>query len=282
MAKPSPDVPAMSASQKVGLTVVLLLVLLGGLAPVAFDLDPYTISSQLRAEPGVSKGSGPLLGTDDLGRDVFSRLAYGARSSVSIGVFVVTVSGALGIFLGLMAGVNGGWIDTVVMQVIDVVMTVPSILLAIVVASLLGSGLATAMAAATTVALPGFVRIVRSVAALEMKKQYIQAARTGGSSTFQILWDEVLPNCWAPIIAQATLGFGDAILNVAALGFLGLGAKPPIAEWGAMLADARPFIESNPHLMVLPGVCLMTTVFGFSLLGDTLQQQLNPKGGSRR
>jgi peptide/nickel transport system permease protein/dipeptide transport system permease protein len=123
---------------------------------------------------------------------------------------------------------------------------------------------------------------VRSVAALEARKDYVHAARTCGSSSLQILTREVLPNCWGPIIAQATLGLAEAILNIASLGFLGLGAKPPLVEWGAMLADARPFIESDPWLIVLPGLCLMITVFGFSILGDSLQRQLNPKQGSTR
>lgn len=269
-------------SRKLGLVCVFLVVFLSSIIPLACDLAPYRISHNLCAAPRLLGGSGPLLGTDDLGRDVLSRLVYGARSSVGIGLAVVTVSMALGILFGLMAGVYGGWIDTVIMRVTDVVMTLPSILLAIVVVAVLGSGLVTAMCAAITVAVPGFIRIVRAVSALEMKKQYVQAARTGGASNFQILWSEVLPNCWGPIIAQATLGFGDAILHVAALGFLGLGAKPPIAEWGAMLADARPFIESNPHLIILPGLCLMATVFGFTLLGSALQQRLDPKAGAYR
>lgn len=274
--------PADGLARKLSLGCVLLLVCLAGLLPLAFELDPYGLSDNLRAAPGLLGGSGPLLGNDDLGRDVLARLVYGARNSVGIGLAIVAASMSLGILFGLIAGIYGGWLDTVIMRVTDIVMTLPSILLAIVVVAVLGSGLVPAMCAATVVAVPGFIRIVRSVSALEMKKQYVQAARTGGDSNLRILWGEVLPNCWGPIIAQATLGFGDAILHVAALGFLGLGAKPPIAEWGAMLADARPFIESNPHLMVLPGLCLVTTVFGFTLLGDSLQQWLDPKSRAHR
>jgi peptide/nickel transport system permease protein/dipeptide transport system permease protein len=274
--------PNVNLPLRVGLICVVLLLILGGLVPLAFDLDPYGISNNLRVEPGLLSGSNPLLGTDDLGRDVLARLVYGARSSVGIGIVVVTVSMSLGISLGLFAGVYGGLIDTVIMWVTEVIMTLPSILLAIVVVTLLGTGLLTAMCAATIVAVPGFIRVVRAVSALEMKKQYVQAARTGGAWKLQLLWSEVLPNCWGPIIAQATLGFGAAILNVAAMDFLGLGAKPPIAEWGAMLADSRPFLESNPSLIVLPGLCLFTTVFGFTLLGDGLQQRLDPKAGAHQ
>lgn len=273
--------PRLSLSLKLSLSCVLLLLLLGGLVPLAVELDPYSTSDNLRAGPRLLGGSGPLLGTDDLGRNVLSRLVYGARSSVGIGVVVVSASTLVGAPLGLLAGVCGGWVDTVVVRVTGVVMTLPSILLAIIVVAVLGTGLSTAMCAAVIVAVPAFVRVVRSVSALEMKKQYVQAAHTGGSSRLQILWSEVLPNCWGPIVAQATLGFGEAILHVAALDFLGLGAQPPIAEWGAMLADARPFIESNPHLIVLPGICLVVTVFGFTVLGDALQQRLDPKAGAR-
>jgi peptide/nickel transport system permease protein/dipeptide transport system permease protein len=271
-----------SLSGKLGVLCVLLLLVIGYLSPLAFDLDPYSLSENLRAKPGLLGGAGPLLGTDDLGRDVLSRLVYGARSSVGIGLAVVVVSMLLGTLLGLLAGVYGGWVEAVIMRANDVLMTLPSILLAIVVVAVLGTGLLTAMLAVTVVSVPGFVRIVRSVAALEMKKQYVQAARTGGSSRIKILWSEVLPNCWGPIIAQATLGFSDAILQIAALGFLGLGAKPPVAEWGVMLADARPFIESDPHLIILPGLCLLVAVLGFNLLGDTLQQRLDPKARTGR
>lgn len=273
--------PKFGLSLRLGLCCVVMLLSLSGLIPLVCELDPYGTSDQLRATPRLAGGPGPLLGTDDLGRDVLSRLVYGARSSVGIGVVVVAASMLLGVPLGLLAGVCGGWVDGVVMRATSVVMTLPSILLAIVVVAVLGTGLLTAICAVIAVAVPGFIRVVRSVSALEMRKQYVQAARTGGASRLQILRSEVLPNCWGAIIAQATLGFGEAILHVAALDFLGLGAKPPLAEWGAMLADARPFIESNPHLIVFPGLSLTVTVFGFTLLGDALQQRLDPKAGAR-
>jgi len=258
---------------------VIVLLVLSFLVPLVVDLDPYRLSDNLRASIGLWNGSGPVLGTDDLGRDVLARLVYGARNSVGIGLAVVLVSMSVGVPLGLFAGVYGGWIDKIIMRVTGILMTLPNILLAIVIVSVLGAGLLTAMCAATVVAIPGFIHIVRSISALEMKRQYVHAARTSGDSTLRILWTEVLPNCWVPIVAQATLGFGAAILNIAALDFLGLGAKPPMAEWGAMLADARPFIESNPNLIVLPGLSLAATILGFTLLGDSLQQWLNPRTG---
>ena len=274
--------PRRSASYRLGLICAFLLVCVGELLPLATDLHPYDISDNLRAAPRWLGGSGPTLGTDDLGRDVLSRLVYGARSSIRVGCAVVTASMFSGVLFGLLAGVYGGWIDTFIMRTTDVIMALPSILLAIVLVAILGTGLVTAMGAATAAAVPGFIRVTRSVAALEMKKQYAQAARIGGASTLEILWSEILPNCWVPIVAQATLGFSEAILQVAALGFLGLGARPPIAEWGAMLADARPFIEASPHLIVLPGLCLLITVFVFTCLGSALQQRFDPKAWTRR
>lgn len=266
------------ASGRLGMLCVLLLVALGGLGPLVLNLDPFSLSDNRLVDPRWLLEPGPVLGTDDLGRDMLSRLAHGARSSLGIGAVVVSFSALVGTLLGLLAGVYGRWVDAAVTRLTDAIMTLPSILLAIVVVAVLGPGLLNAMLAVTLVAVPRFVRTVRSVAALEMKKQYVLAARTCGLSRFRILWSEILPNCWGPVIVQSSLGFGDAILETAALGFLGLGAQPPVAEWGTMLADARPFIESAPYMVVLPGACIMVTVLGFNLLGDALQDLIDPKG----
>ncbi len=270
--------PGIGASGRLGMLCVLSLVVLGGLGPLVLNLDPFSLSDNRLVGPGWLLGGGPVLGTDDLGRDMLSRLVYGARSSLGIGAGVVAFSALIGTLLGLLAGVYGGWVDAAVTRLTDAIMTLPSILLAIVVVAVLGAGLRNAMLAVTVVALPRFVRTVRSVAALEMKKQYVLAARTCGLSRFRILWSEILPNCWGPVIVQSSLGFSDAILETAALGFLGLGAQPPVAEWGTMLADARPFIESAPYMVVLPGACIIITVLGFNLLGDALQDLMDPKG----
>lgn len=272
---------AISKSGWIGLGCILLLMALGYLGPQIFNLDPYDLSADRLIKPQLIAGGGPVLGTDDLGRDMLSRLIYGANNSLSVGMVVVTVSMLIGTTLGLLAGVYGRWLDAMIMRFCNAIMTLPSILLAIVIVAVLGPGLLNAMLAVTVVAIPRFVRIVRSVAALEMKKQYVQAAWSCGASRFKILWSEVLPNCWGPVIVQASLGFSDAVLEIAALGFLGLGAKPPVAEWGVMLADARPFIESAPYMVVLPGACIMITVLGFNLLGDALQDMLDPKARSR-
>jgi dipeptide transport system permease protein len=276
---PKTSWPSMGTSGRLGLACVLALAALGVLGPLALNLDPFSLSDTRLAAPHWWSQRGPVLGTDDLGRDMLSRLAYGARSSLSIGAGVVAFSALVGTLLGLLAGVYGRWVDAAITLLTDSIMTLPSILLAIVIVAVLGPGLLNAMLAVTLVAVPRFARTVRSVAALEMKKQYVLAARACGMSRFKILWSEILPNCWGPVIVQSSLGFSDAILETAALGFLGLGAQPPVAEWGTMLADARPFIESVPHLVILPGACIMVTVLGFNLLGDALQDLIDPKQG---
>ena len=218
-----------------------------------------------------------FLGTDDVGRDVLSRLIYGARVSLGVGFLVVLLATSVGSFLGLLAGYFGGWLDQLIQRITDVLMSLPSILLSIVVLTILGPGLTNAIIAVSVVALPGFIRIARAAALTEKSKPYVIAARSFGAGHFYILFSNVLPNCWAPLIVQATHAFSDGILNVAALGFLGLGAQPPTPEWGTMLADARPFIESAPWLVTLPGLCILLVVLGFNLVGDGLRDAFDPK-----
>ena len=272
---------ALNRAGTFGLLVILLIAGFGLLGPYLLGLEPYNPSDDLLASPGWLGGSG-FLGTDDLGRDQLSRLVYGARSSLAIGLLVVLISCTIGSLLGLYAATFEGAIDRIIMRITDVIMSLPSILLAIVVVAVLGPDLVNAMFAVALVSMPRFVRIVRSVAMAELKKQYVLAARTCGASKQRIIWTEVLPNCWGTIISQASLGFSDAILEIAALGFLGLGAQPPTAEWGTMLADSRVFIASEPQLMLLPGLCILLTVISFNLLGDALQDRFDPRSESER
>jgi peptide/nickel transport system permease protein/dipeptide transport system permease protein len=272
---------ANSTSGNIGLFFVTILLFVGYILPLIGDFSPYQLSVDLLKSPNwFTDNNNQLLGTDDLGRDLLSRLVYGAQTSLTIGFFVVFMSVLIGTLMGMLAAVYGGWVDVAIMRLTDIVMSLPGILLAIVIVSVLGPNLINAMFAITLVSIPRYIRVVRSVAALEMKKQYVQASLSFGTSRFRILWSEVLPNCWAPIIVQATLGFSDAILDVAALGFLGLGARSPVAEWGAMLADARSFIESEPYMVILPGVCIMITVLAFNLVGDAIRDILDPKTGT--
>lgn len=263
-----------------GLLLVATVALVALLAPLLAPYDPVTIfDGALKIPPYWQEGgtSTYLFGTDDLGRDLFSRLIYGSRVSLGIGFFVVIFTCAIGVVLGLLAGSLGGWIDSVIMRCMDILMALPSILLAIVVVAVLGPSLINTVIAVGIVNLPSVVRIVRAAVLVEKKKNYVVASKSFGASWFRIYVINVLPNCMAPLLIQATFGFSDGILNAAALGFLGLGAQPPTPEWGTMLSDARSYIESASYLVTLPGLCILVVVIAFNLLGDGLRDALDPK-----
>tara|TARA_R110002072_G_scaffold534_8_gene4254 strand:- start:6571 stop:7461 length:891 start_codon:yes stop_codon:yes gene_type:complete len=264
----------------IGLVLIIFFVVVAILAPVLAPYDPTIVHAQsLRLPPFFSEGGTTefLLGTDDVGRDILSRLIYGARISMGIGLAVVVLSASIGTLLGLFAGYYGGRIEWFIMRIVDVLMAFPSILLAIVVVSVMGPGISNAIIAVAIVAIPSFTRIVRASVLAEKKKQYVMASKTFGAGSFRIMTREILPNCMAPLIVQATLGFSDGILNAAALGFLGLGAQAPMPEWGTMLSDARAFIQSNPWMVTLPGLCILVVVLGFNLFGDGLRDALDPR-----
>ena len=262
-----------------GLGICMFFIIAALLGPILSPFSPSEMTENLRFPPLWSKvnSSYHLLGTDDMGRDTLTRLLHGARLSLFIGLVVVLVSASIGLILGLIAGYYGGKIDKFIMRLMDILMALPSILLAIVIVSILGPGLINAILAVAIVAIPSFTRIVRAGVIEEKQKDYVMAAKVFGATDFRIMFFEILPNCSAPLIIQCTLGFSDGILNAAALGFLGLGAQPPIAEWGIMLSDARPFIESNPWLVTLPGLCILLIVVAFNLLGDGLRDALDPR-----
>ncbi len=223
-----------------------------------------------------------LLGTDDVGRDVLSRLMHGARVSLLAGLSVAVLSISIGVCLGAVAGWRGGLTEAAILRTMDTMMALPSILLAIVVVTILGPSLVNAVIAASVTAIPGVVRVVRAAIAEEKRKPYALSSKLYGASGPRIVILDLMPNITAPILVQATLGFGDGILNVAALGFLGLGARPPMAEWGTMLADARAFVESQPWLVTAPGLCILAVILSFNLLGDSLRDRFDPKLRSRR
>ena len=217
------------------------------------------------------------LGTDELGRCLLSRLLYGARVSLMIGLASVLLALVPGVLLGLLAAFHERWLSPVIMRLMDILLALPGLLLAICVITVLGPGLVNTVIAIAVGALPGYVRLTRAAALAEAAKDYVTASRVAGAGTWRLMFDTVLPNCLAPLIVQAALGVSDAILEAAALGFLGLGAQPPTAEWGTMLADAREFIRSEPWLVTLPGLAILVTVVSINLAGDGLRDALDPK-----
>ncbi|MEJ8814928.1 ABC transporter permease subunit [Variovorax ureilyticus] len=264
----------------IGLAVIVLLLLVALLAPwIAPHAPNQTDSSAFLRPPAWQAGGSVthLLGTDAIGRDILSRLMYGARLSLSIGVAVVAISVAVGIALGMVAGFFRGVLEIAIMRSMDVILTLPSLLLAIVIVAILGPGLINAMLAVAIVVLPHYVRITRAAVISEVSRDYVTAARVSGAGTLRLMFSEVLPNCAAPLIVQASLGVSTAILDAAALGFLGLGAQPPSPEWGTMLADAREFVLRAWWVVTFPGLAILAAVLAFNLLGDGLRDALDPK-----
>ena len=217
------------------------------------------------------------LGTDGNGRDQLSRLIFGARLSLFIGLSVMSVSFCVGVALGLLCAMAGSLVDTIITRVMDLLQAMPSLVLAILVVAILGPSLTNTIVAVTIVYLPRYVRLVRAAAMGEMPKDYVIAARVAGASPLRLAFQTVLPNCLAPLIVQAALGVSDAILEAAGLGFLSLGAQPPTPEWGAMLADSREFIRSDPWIVALPGIAILVTVVSINLVGDGLRDAFDPK-----
>jgi dipeptide transport system permease protein len=264
----------------IGLVVFLLFVLIAIFAPL---LAPYSPDVQFRQSvlvPPVWQDGGSsnfLLGTDAVGRDMLSRLIYGSRFSLFIGIVVTTVALVVGITIGLVAGYVRGWVDTAIMRLMDIILAFPSLLLALVLVAVLGPGLINAMIAIALVYQPHFVRLTRAAVMAEKTRDYVVAARVAGAGPLRLMFRTILPNCMAPLIVQATLSFSNAILDAAALGFLGMGAQPPTPEWGTMLAEAREFILRAWWVVTLPGLAILITVLAINLVGDGLRDALDPK-----
>lgn len=218
-----------------------------------------------------------ILGTDDVGRDILSRLIFGARLSLFIGLLVVSLSFIFGVSLGLIAGYFGGWIDVFIMRIIDIMLALPSLLLAIAVVAILGPSLLNASFAIAFVSLPSYVRLTRASVLNEVNRDYVMASRVAGAKPIRLMLVAILPNCLAPLIVQTTLGFSNAILDMAALGFLGIGAQPPTPEWGAMLSEALQFVQRAWWVVTFPGLAILLTVLAFNLMGDGLRDALDPK-----
>ncbi|MCP5425394.1 MAG: dipeptide ABC transporter permease DppC [Gammaproteobacteria bacterium] len=263
-----------------GMAVIVCLVLIALCAPWLAPHDPHEqFRHALLLPPFWSDGGSErfLLGTDDVGRDILSRLIFGARVSLLVGCIVVTLSLAVGVVLGLTAGFFRGFVENLIMRLMDVMLALPSLLLAIAIVAILGPSLSNAMIAIAVVVLPHYVRLTRAAVITETSKDYVIASQVAGAGLLRQMFVNVLPNCMAPLIVQATLGFSSAILDAAALGFLGLGAQPPTPEWGTMLADARQFIQRAWWVVTFPGLAILITVLAFNLMGDGLRDALDPR-----
>ena len=264
----------------IGLVIMVALVLVALLAPWIAPHDP---AQQYRAAfltpPVWQAGGNPafILGTDPIGRDILSRLMHGARYSLLIGAVVVTIALFGGILLGLIAGYFRGWVDALIMRIMDIILAFPSLLLALVLVTVLGPGLFNAMLAIALVLQPHFARLTRGAVIAEKNREYVTSAKVVGAGHLRQMFVTILPNCVAPLIVQATLSFSSAILDAAALGFLGIGAQPPIPEWGTMLADSRQYITSAWWVITIPGIAILITVLAINLIGDGLRDALDPK-----
>ena len=217
------------------------------------------------------------LGTDELGRCLLSRLLWGARISLLIGAASVLLALLPGVGLGLVAAFHERWLSPAIMRLMDILLALPGLLLAIGIITILGPGLVNTVIAIAVGALPGYVRLVRGSALAEKQREYVTASRVAGAGTARLMFDTVLPNCLAPLIVSATLSFSSAILETAALGFLGLGVQPPLPEWGSMLSAARDYIERAPWVVTMPGLTILVTVLAINLMGDGLRDALDPQ-----
>lgn len=264
----------------IGLWLFGAIIALAVFAPLIAPHSPFEQYRDFVLKPPAFMAGGSWsfpLGTDPVGRDMLSRLIYGAQFSLFIGVVVTTVSMTTGIFIGVYAGYYGGIVDTVIMRVMDIILAFPSLLLALVLVAILGPGLINGMISIALVMQPHFVRLTRAAVMSEKNRDYVTAARLAGAGPFRLMFRTILPNCMAPLIVQATLSFSNAILDAAALGFLGMGAQPPSPEWGTMLAEAREFILRAWWVVTFPGLAILITVLDINLIGDGLRDALDPK-----
>jgi peptide/nickel transport system permease protein len=263
-----------SATGMAGLAVLVTLVLLAVLAPLVSPYDPVKQDFRIEREP---PGVAHPMGADELGRDVLSRVIWGARVSLQAGAIAASIALVIGSMLGMLAAFYGGRADGIIMRSMDVMLAFPYLLLAITVVAVLGPGLSTAMIAIGIVYIPAYARIVRSAVLVVRSREYVEAARTLGASDGRVMWQHVLPNVMAPIIVQVTLSVGTAIIDTAGLSFLGLGTQPPTPDWGNMLAQGRSYLLDAPWIATFPGLAILVTVLAFNLMGDALRDALDPR-----
>ncbi|GAB1421552.1 ABC transporter permease subunit [Anaerolineales bacterium] len=278
-----------NTSAIVGMTILGILLIMFIFAPLLATHDPLLSMIGIDGEVPPIPRKAPclpiagceepmhIMGLDLNGRDVFSRVIWGARTSLPVGLIAVSISVIFGTFLGLVAGYAGGWVDNVIMRIMDVMLAFPSLLLAIAIVTILGPDLINALIAISIVAIPSYARLTRASVLSVKEMEFVTAERALGARPGRILFFQILPNILTPLIVQATLGVGTAVLDAAALSFLGLGAQPPLPEWGQMLSEARQYVFTAPHMVFFPGFAIMFTVLGFNLLGDGMRDALDPR-----
>lgn len=258
----------------VGLVIILVMIILALLAPY---ISPYPYEAANFKNRYGTPSAEHWFGTDELGRDIFSRLLYGSRYSLRIGLISVAISAIGGIFFGALAGYFGGAVDNIIMRLLDVLQAMPGIVLAIAISAALGPGLTNSVIALSISSIPGYARMTRASILNVRKMEYLEAATSINCSNARIIWKHVLPNALSPLIVQATMGIAGAIMGAAMLSFIGLGVQPPTPEWGAMLSAGRSYLRDYPHLCIFPGVMIMMAVLSLNMLGDGLRDALDPK-----
>ncbi len=257
-----------------GLFIILLLIFCAIFADI---IAPYGYADQDLQRRFLPPSLEHPFGTDNFGRDVFSRVIYGTRISLQVGFVAVGIASIIGGVLGALAGYYGKFIDNAIMRLIDVMLAIPSILLAIAITAAFGPGLRNVMIAVGIASIPTYARIVRASVLSVREQEFVEAARATGASDLRIIFSHILPNAMSPVIVQATLGVASAILSAAGLSFIGLGIQPPLPEWGAMLSAGRAFLREHPHIVMFPGVTIMVTIFALNLFGDGLRDALDPR-----
>ena len=267
-----------SPNGAIGLSIVLILVLCAAFAPWIAPFDPLRMAAGPRLQPPSTLH---LFGTDDFGRDVFSRVVYGARLTLQIGVIAVGISLTSGLLLGLVSGYAGGWTERVLMRVVDVLFSFTEIVIALACLAILGIGLTNAMIAIGIASIPFYARVTHSIVLVEKNKPYFEAGISAGAGHLRMIFLHLMPNVVPTLIVVGTLGISTAVLAAAGLSFLGLGAQPPQPEWGFMLSSSRDLISRAPWMMIFPGTAIAVTVLGFNLLGDGIREVLDPRQQKR-
>jgi peptide/nickel transport system permease protein len=258
----------------ISLFVIIAVILIAALAPL---IAPYTYDAQDYSKSFAAPSREHLFGTDRLGRDIFSRLIWGAQQSLQLGVVATTIAAVIGIIIGAIAGYYGGWTDTLIMRALDIYQSIPMFLMCVTLAAVMGPSLRNAIIAIGIAMIPGPARLMRASILTVREQEYIEAARVINASNPRIILSHIIPNAIAPMIVSITMSIGNNILAGAGLSFLGLGAQPPIPEWGAMVSEARSIMRDHGTLALYPGICIMITVLAFNLLGDGLRDALDPR-----